>query len=335
MSKPTGAYPSLTLDTTGTAIVSHAGATLLTTTVTTTGLHQALSTALARWRHPGAVHDPGKIICDLAITLALGGDCLADIATLRAEPGLFGPIASDPTVSRLITTLAGDLDTALAAISTARARARATAWTLAGDQAPDHDISPEHPLIVDLDATLLTAHSDKQSAAPTFKRGFGFHPLCSFVDHGTTGTGEPLAFLLRPGNAGSNTAADHITVTRDALRQLPFIARGGRVGRKVLIRTDAAGATHEFLDWLVARKLAYSLGFTLPEDAVERLARIPRTAWTPAYDDERTPRDGRGSPRPPESWTCRAGPKACASWCARNDPTPAPSCGSPTPTACG
>jgi hypothetical protein len=87
-------------------------------------------------------------------------------------------------------------------------------------------------------------------------------------------------------------AADHITVTRDALRQLPFTARGGRVGRKVLIRIDAAGATHKFLDWLVARKLAYSLGFTLSEDAVERLAAIPQTAWTPAYDDERTPRDG-------------------------------------------
>jgi hypothetical protein len=292
VSKPTGAYPSLTLDTTGTGIVSQAGATLLTTTVTKTGLHQALSAALSRWRRPTAIHDPGKMICDLAITLALGGDCLADIAALRAEPGVFGLVASDPTVSRLITTLAGDLDTALAAINTARARARATAWTLAGDQAPDHDISPEHPVIVDLDATLLTAHSDKESAAPTFKRGFGFHPLCSFVDHGAAGTGEPLAFLLRPGNAGSNTAADHITVTRDALRQLPFTARGGRIGRKVLIRTDAAGATHEFVNWLVARKLAYSLGFTLSEDAVERLARIPQSAWTPAYDDERTPRDG-------------------------------------------
>jgi hypothetical protein len=292
VSKPTGAYPSLTLDTTGTQIVSQAGATLLTTAVTTTGLDQALSTALARWRHPGAIHDPGKVLCDLAITLALGGDCLADIAALRTEPGVFGLVASDPTVSRLITTLAGDLDAALAAINTARARARAAAWTLAGDQAPDHDISPEHPLIVDLDATLLTAHSDKQSAAPTFKRGYGFHPLCSFVDHGAQGTGEPLAMMLRPGNAGSNTAADHITVTREALRQLPFTAKGGRIGRKVVIRTDAAGATHEFLDWLVARKLAYSLGFTLPDDAVERLAHIPQAAWTPAYDDERTPRDG-------------------------------------------
>lgn len=122
----------------------------------------------------------------------------------------------------------------------------------------------------------MTAHSEKQNAVPTFKRGFGFHPLCSFADHGQDGTGEPLSVLLRPGNAGSNTAVDHITVARDALRQLPFTARGGRVGRKVLIRTDSAGTTHEFLDWLHARRLSYSVGFTLPDDAVERLARIPR-----------------------------------------------------------
>ncbi len=292
MSKTTGSYPSLNLDTAGVGIVSHAGATVLLDTIGKTGLEQELSAALSWWRRPTAIHDPAKILCDLAITLALGGDCLADIANLRAEPDLFGLVASDPTVSRLIDTLARDVDRVLAAVNTARARVRATTWALGGVHAPDHAISPDSPLIIDLDATLLDAHSDKENAAPTFKRGYGFHPLCAFADHGAAGTGEPLAMLLRPGNAGSNTAADHITVTRDALRQLPCTAKGGRVGRKVLIRTDAAGGTHEFVDWLHARKLSYSLGFTLPEDAVARLARIPATAWTPAYDDERTPRDG-------------------------------------------
>jgi hypothetical protein len=292
VSNPIRSYPSPNLDTAGAGVVSHAGATLLVDTVRKTGLEQALSIALARWRRPTAIHDPAKIVCDLAITLALGGDCLADIAGLRVEPDLFGPVASDPTVSRLIDTLARDADKVLAAVNSARAQARATTWALAGDHAPDHDITADDPLIIDLDATLLDAHSDKENAAPTFKRGYGFHPLCSFVDHGSEGTGEPLAILLRAGNAGSNTAADHITVTRDALRHLPFTAKGGRIGRKVLIRTDAAGGTHEFVDWLHARKLSYSLGFTLPEDAVARLARIPATAWTPAYDDERTPRDG-------------------------------------------
>ncbi len=198
---------------------------------------------------------------------------------------MFGLVASDPTVSRLI-------DRALAAIAAARARARAGAWKLAGAHAPDRDISGDHPVIVDVDATLVTAHSDKEKAAPTFKRGYGFHPLCAFVDHGAEGTGEPLSNLLRPGNAGSNTTADHISVARDALRQLPFTGKGGRIGRKVLIRADSGGGTHEFVDWLHARKLGYSLGFPLPDDAVQRIAQIPDQAWTPAYDDERTPRDG-------------------------------------------
>lgn len=149
-------------------------------------------------------------------------------------------------------------------------------------------------MIVDVDATLVTAHSDKEKAAPTFKRGYGFHPLGAFVDHGAEGTGEPLSILLRPGNAGSNTAADHISVARDALRQLPFTGKGGRIGRKVLIRADSGGGTHEFVDWLHARKLGYSLGFTLPDVAVQRIAQSPDQAWTPAYDDERTPRDGAG-----------------------------------------
>ena len=132
----------------------------------------------------------------------------------------------------------------LAAIDRARAQVRAAVWRRAGDTAPDHRIDGEHPLVIDVDATLVTAHSEKERAAPTFKRGFGFHPLVAFVDHGADGTGEPVGMLLRPGNAGSNTAADHLTVIRDALRQLPFPTQG-RVGRKVLIRTDAAGCTHE------------------------------------------------------------------------------------------
>jgi Transposase DDE domain group 1 len=171
------------------------------------GLDRVLSTALAPWRRPNAVHDPAKVVLDLAVTLAIGGDCLADIALLRAEPGVFGLVASDPTVSRTVDRLAADPVPALRAINGARAQARAQAWRLAGDRAPDHGIDAGAPLIVDVHATLVTAHSDKEGAAPTFKRGFGHHPLWAFVDHGGTadaaGTGEPLAVLLRPGNAGS------------------------------------------------------------------------------------------------------------------------------------
>ncbi len=130
-----------------------------------------------------AVHDPAKVVLDLALTLATGGDCLADVAVLRAEPGVFGPVASDPTVSRTIDALAADAPAALTAIDGARAQARATVWDLAGEHAPDHDTSAARPLIVDLDATLVGSHSEKEKAAATFKRGYGFHPLCAFVDY--------------------------------------------------------------------------------------------------------------------------------------------------------
>jgi hypothetical protein len=273
-------------------VVSQAGGVLLTEAVRVAGLGRELSAVLAPWRKPLAIHDPAKVIADLAISLALGGDCLADVALLRAEPSVFGLVASDPTVSRTIDGLAADADRALTAINTARAAARARVWRLAGDRAPNARADAVTPLIIDVDATLVTAHSDKQQAAPTFKRGFGFHPLWAFVDHGADGTGEPLSVLLRAGNAGSNTAADHITVIRAALAQLPGQRPGMRPGRRVLVRADAAGATHELLNWLVNRRLSYSVGFSLPTDFAQKLPLIPAAAWTAAYTSDGEIRDG-------------------------------------------
>jgi Transposase DDE domain group 1 len=212
----------------GKGIVSHAGAVLLTETARVTGLAGGLSQALGRWRLPRSVHDPGKIVADLAVAVALGGDCLADAGVLRAEPTLFGPVASDPVTSRLIGRLAADAPAALKAIGTARAAARDRAWQLAGVAAPGSD---GELIVADIDATLVTAHSDKEQAAATWKKGWGFHPLTVFADHGAGGNGEPLAILLRPGNAGSNTAADHIEAVQLALAQLPEQSR-----RKVLVR---------------------------------------------------------------------------------------------------
>jgi Transposase DDE domain group 1 len=290
--KRSGLYPRLTVDGSGRKVVSGAGGVLLTRTATAVGLDAALSAALARWRRPFARHDPGKVVLDLAISLAMGGDCLADIASLRAHPQVFGPVASDPTVSRLIDTLAADAAAALAAIAAARATARATAWQLAGEHAPDYGADASAPLVIDVDATLVTAHSEKECAAPTFKRGFGFHPLWAFLDHGQQGTGEPLAFLLRAGNAGSNTVTDHQRVIAAALAQLP----GGHArGKKVLIRIDGAGGTHGLLAWLIRRRLSYSVGFSLPGDLTsiqQRLATIPASAWEPAYDADGRPRAG-------------------------------------------
>ena len=292
MSKSTGSYPSLIVDTTAQRAVSHAGGVLLAATAIRIGLDRELSAALRPWMRPLAVHDPGKVVLDLAISVAIGGDCLADMAQIRSEPGVFGNVASDPTVSRLIDTLAADAQSALAAINTARAAVRARVWELAGTDAPDHLASASDPLTIDLDATLITAHSEKELAAATFKRGFGHHPIGAWVDHGAGGTGEPAAMILRKGNAGSNTAVDHIEVTTAALRQVPATGPGPRPGKTVLIRTDGAGGTHEFLNWLTDQQLAYSVGFTLTLDMVAKLETIPAAGWTPAYDADRTPRDG-------------------------------------------
>jgi hypothetical protein len=256
------------------------------------GLTEGLSAALAPWRKPLATHDPGKIVLDLAVSLALGGDCVSDLALLRAEPGVFGAVASDPTVSRLVSVLAADAPKALSAIASARAGARARAWTLAGEHAPDHGIDARRPLVIDLDATLLDAHSDKQNAAPTWKRGFGFHPWCAFVDHGREGTGEPAVLALRPGNAGSNTADDHKQVLHEALSQLPWNP-SWRVGRKVLVRIDSGGGTHEFLGYCHARRVQYSIGFTLTDEIVAAMdTHLRPEDWTPAYDAGGQVRDG-------------------------------------------
>ena len=276
-------------------MVSGAGGVLLTRTASTVALDAALSAALAPWRRPFARHDPGKIVLDLAISLAIGGDCLADVAQLRAHPEVFGPVASDPTVSRLIDTLATDATAALAAIHGARAAARGRAWALAGQHAPDSGTEAARPLVIDVDATLVSAHSEKEQAAPTFKRGFGFHPLWAFVDHGPEGTGEPLSVLLRAGNAGSNTVADHVAVVHEALAQLPGHGHGRRPGKNVLIRIDGAGGTHGLIEWLTRRRLSYSVGFSLPGELTDiqaKLAAVPAAAWSPAYDADRQVRPG-------------------------------------------
>ena len=132
---------------------------------------------------------PGKIVADLAAAVALGGDCLADIAVLREQPELAGPVASDPVASRLVSALAADLPRALKAIRSARAAARERAWALAGENAPGADGGL---VTVDLDATIVIAHSEKERAAPTWNQTFGFHPMTAFADHGASGNGEPL-----------------------------------------------------------------------------------------------------------------------------------------------
>src|SRR5882757_8393213 len=285
--KRIGSYPRVRIEGAGHGVVSQAGAVLLVETARKAGLDQAKSTALTPWRRPRAVHDPGKILLDVALAVALGGDCLADAGMLRAEPGVFGPVASDPTVSRLIDTLATAGPKALSAIRAARAEAREHVWDMAKDAAPDAG----GQVVVDLDGVLVLSHSEKQDATATWKKTFGHHPLVAFVEHGRAGSGEPVAALLRPGNACSNTAADHIETAQLALAQMPQRLRRGR---QTLIRTDSGGGTHAFLDWLsrCGRWLSYSVGMTITDAIHQAVLKIPKKAWTPAYDAGGTERPG-------------------------------------------
>lgn len=273
----------LVLDSARESLVSSTGGVLLQQTVRLSGLDRALSAALAPWRSQRATHDPGKVLLDLATAVALGGDCAADIAVIRAQPDVFGPVASDPTVSRLVSALAADVDAATAAIRSARAAARERVWAR---RRPVPGRPGSH-VIIDLDATLVTAHSEKEQAAPTFKRGFGFHPLFAFVDHGEAGSGETLAGMLRTGSAGANTAGDHIAVLDAALAQLPERERGN-----VLVRTDTGGGVKQFLHHITDLGLEYSVGFYGMPPIVEALGKVPRQAWRTAIDGDGNPRDG-------------------------------------------
>ncbi|MFI6407828.1 IS1380 family transposase [Streptomyces sp. NPDC050548] len=287
MKKSSGSYPRVRVGSGGRRVVAQAGSVLLVETVRKSGLDTAISAALTPWRKRRAVHDPGKILLDVALAVALGGDCLADVGMLRAEPAVFGPVASDPTISRLVAALAASGPKALAAIRSARSEVRQRVWGLAGASSPAAD----GQVIVDIDGVLVLAHSEKQDATATWKKTFGHHPLVAFVDHGQAGSGEPVAALLRPGNAGSNTAADHITTAQLALAQLP---KHLRRGRQTLIRTDSAGGTHAFLDWLSRRGrwLSYSVGMTITDAIHQAVLKIPKKAWTPAYDADGTERPG-------------------------------------------
>ena len=277
-------------------MVSLAGVQLLVETARATGLDTALSKGLAPWRRPLATHDPGRIVAHLAMALAAGGDCPADIAVLRTGQGLFGPVASNATVSRLVDAMADD-PAALAAVQAARA---AVQTRIAGlvDQStpsPDTDIGAGSDtsteagaeVVVDIDATLITAHSDKQDAAPTYKRGFGFHPLLAYLDHGPGGTGTPLVGLLRAGNANAGTAADHVTVLDLVTEQL---TPGQR--ERLVIRTDTAGCTHAFLQAVTERKIGYTVGFYARANVAAAVEALPAHAWVSAVNTDGQPRDG-------------------------------------------
>ena len=280
-------YPPLVLDRGRESLISSSGALLLRETIRVSTLGRALSQVLTPWRSPRSIHDPGKVLIDLATAVALGGDCAADLAVVRAQPALFGPVASDPTVSRLVTTLAGDVANVLPAIRQARAQARAAVWTRRRPLAGRSGSRDGGQVIVDLDSTLVTAHSDKELAEPTYKRTFGFAPMCVFVDHGEDGTGEPLVLELRSGKASPFDKQDHITALDHALAQLPAAERG-----QVLVRTDSGGCSKAFLHHITDAGLEYSIGFPAHDTVKAAIEAIPVRAWRAAIDSDGESRDG-------------------------------------------
>lgn len=263
------------------SLISSTGASLLLQTAQVSGLTRGLSQQLGPWRSVRWVHDPGKTVLDLAVTIALGDDCLADAALLRAQPELFGVVASDPTISRLVEALGADPAAAIAAIRRARAGARSVAWQRSWP------IAAAGEVVVDLDATLIGAHSDKEGATPNFKRGYGLHPMMAFVDHGPGGTGEPLAAMLRPGRANASDAADQIAVLDAALAQLPEAARD-----RVLVRGDTGSGVKEFLWHIHHLGLSYSVGVYGRQPVRDALAALPRQAWRRAKDADGRLREG-------------------------------------------
>ena len=253
-------------------LTSRAGTVLLSGLADRVGLTRSLSGAMVGVRRRRSRHDPGRTLRDLAVMLADGGDCLADLRVLRDQPSLFGDVPSDATAWRALAALDRDR---LAAVRRARAQARERVWELAG--APGR-------VILDLDATLVSAHSDKEQAAGTYKHGFGFHPLLCYE----ATSEEALAGILRPGNAGANTACDHVEVLDVALAQLPE----GAVGPGLLVRADSGGATHAFLDHVVERGCRFSVGFDLTEPVRAAVLAVPERAWRPALTQAGKQRDG-------------------------------------------
>ncbi len=303
MVKPTPRLETVEVTADGEGLVSHAGAALVCELADRIGLTQALSEALAPTRERRSAHDPGRLVRDLAVTLADGGDCVSDLEALRGQGRLFGEVASETTAHRVLKSIDSEL---LAAVRGARARARERAWG-AGAR-------PER-ITLDIDATILTAHSEKEEAAGTYKHGFGFHPLLCYLDE----SGEALAGLLRPGNAGSNTAADHFDCLCLALEQIPADALEEL---EILVRADVGGATHAFTRDCRDARIRFSVGYELSERVRSALLRLEESAWVSAIEADGEEREGAWVAELTDSVELSGWPEGTRLICRRERPHP-------------
>ncbi len=270
----------------GEGVVSHAGAELLREMAGFTGLIDAWDRALIDTYKAMPIHFPGTVLADLAVAIADGADSISDLKSLRDQPVLFGPVASTSTAWRVLDRVT---EVHLSKLRAGRATARAAAWEAGA--APD--LSRE--LCLDIDATIVIAHSEKELASATWKHTFGFHPLLCFLDRPDISSGEGLSGLVREGRAGSNTTADHISVLTMALAALPEAARpkkGDPLGPRLLVRADAAGATHGFAAFCRGEEVAFSFGFAIDKDVRKAIVSLGEDAWVEAVEDDGEVRDG-------------------------------------------
>jgi Transposase DDE domain group 1 len=275
----------------GEGVVAHVGLHALGALADRLGVGDALSARIPRAGERLPLHDRGKVLTHAMLMLAGGGEACSDVEALRAQPALFGAVPSDSTLYRTFRQVTpathGGLWEAIAEV-------RGQVWRRSSVTNNDS------PVVLDIDATLVEIHSEnKAGTAPTYKRGFGFHPMLCFAD----ATGEALAARLRPGNAGANTVADHLAVLDDAVAQLPAeVAVGHRPGdaaetvaRRVVVRTDSAGCTHGFVTGCRGRNIGFAV---VARSNKQVAAAISRTftetgnRWAPARRQDGEPRRG-------------------------------------------
>ena len=298
--------PALKVTADGRGVVSHAGTRLLADLAERSGLGADLSGVFASKLKRARRHAPGDVLVDLAVMLADGGECVSDLKVLRDQRGLFGEVASQPTAWRVLDAVDEAL---LGSLQAARAASRARVWA-AG-------LAPEK-ITLDFDASLVNVHSDKQQAAPTYKRGFGYHPLLVFCDE----TSEALAGKLRPGGAGANTAADHVELLDAAVAQLPVTTKADDpdAGMDVLVRADTAGATHGFVDAIVAKNFEFSIGLDITEAVRLDILEVPATAWQTPMTQKMEEREGAGVAEITAYLDLSAWPPGTRAVCRREEP---------------
>jgi Transposase DDE domain group 1 len=265
--------------------VSHAGTHLLGELADRVGLTSGYSAAIPWAGERAFGHDRGRLLGQVAVMLAAGGRCVADMAALRDQPDVFGDVASAPTIWRTFDNVD---DTVLDGLRAARAKARARVWAAGG---------AAEQIVLDVDASLVEIHSErKQGATPHFKRGFGFHPMLCFLD----ASGEALAGLFRPGNAAANSGADQLAVVAMAIAQLPAEQQQGHqpgdsadaVVHPILVRADSAGAVRALIDGLVARNCQFSISARVSNALDTAIANVDDDAWLPAINTDGEPRRG-------------------------------------------